>query len=29
MTPAMAPIDIVLGMQEYGDSSQIMCAFFL
>ena len=24
----MAPIDIVLGMQEYGDSSQIMWAFF-
>src|SRR5207247_287579 len=28
-TPAMAPIDIVLGMQEYGESSQIMWAFFL
>jgi len=27
-TPDMAPIDIVLGMQEYGDSSQIMWAFF-
>jgi len=25
----MAPIDIVFGMQEYGESSQIMWAFFL
>ena len=24
----MAPIDMVFGMQEYGDSSQIMWAFF-
>src|SRR5206468_5131529 len=29
ITPAMAPIDIVFGMHEYGDSSQIMWAFFL
>ena len=27
-TPAIAPMLIVFGMQEYGDSSQIMCAFF-
>src|SRR5437762_4280270 len=29
MTPAIAPMDMVFGMQEYGESSQIMCAFFL